>query len=81
LLISARTMSPGLKSTNLYGPVPTGLMLFGDSRDLAPMYGPNRCLGRIIPTVPTKGSAQNGAAFGNVTRTLCESTFSTLMSR
>ena len=55
-------------------------MLLGASRDFAPMYGANRCLGMIIPLVPTKGSAQNGVGLGNVTRTVCESILVTTMS-
>ncbi len=74
-------MSPGLKSRNLYGPVPTGLMLAGLSRDLAPMKSANRCLGRIMPTVPTSGSAQNGVGLAKTTRTVWLSTFSTFRSR
>ncbi len=34
----------------------------------------------IMPTVPTKGSAQYGVGFWNRTRTVWLSTFSTLMS-
>jgi hypothetical protein len=36
VLISPRTMSPGLKVDELYGPVPTGLRFVGASRDFAP---------------------------------------------
>ena len=70
-------MSPGLKSTNLYGPVPTGFRLAGASRDLAPIKSANRCFGIIMPRLPTKGSAQNGVGFGYVTSTVCESIFLT----
>jgi hypothetical protein len=42
-------MSPDLKSTNLYGPVPTGLLLAGFSRERAPMKGSKTCWGRIQP--------------------------------
>ena len=73
-------MSPGLKSTNLYGPVPIGLRLVGASRDFAPLKSANRCFGMIMPRTPTKASAQNGVGFGNSTRTVRSSTFSTLMS-
>src|SRR5262249_35180120 len=52
-------MSPGLKSTNLYGPVPTGLRLAGASRDFAPLNGSNRGLGVIIPPLPQDASAQD----------------------
>ncbi len=75
-----RTMSPGLKSANLYGPVPTGLRLLGASRDLPPANGPNRCLGISIPRVPTKASAQNGVGLLKITLTVCESIFSTVTS-
>ncbi len=34
--VRLRIRSPGLNSTNLYGPVPTGFRLPGASRDLAP---------------------------------------------
>ncbi len=37
-------MSPGLKSTNLYGPVPTGFRLVGASRDLAAGVRPEQVL-------------------------------------
>src|SRR5512137_776026 len=73
-------MSPGLKSTNLYGPVPTGFRLPGASRDLAPMYGTKTCFGMIIPSEAQKAVAQNGVAFGNATRMVCESTFVTVTS-
>ena len=63
-------MSPGLKSTNVYGPVPTGLRLVGASRDLAPAYGPNRCFGMIIPSAATNDVAQNGVGFLNETSTV-----------
>ena len=75
--MSPRTMSPGLKSTNLYGPVPTGLRLPGASRDLAPIYGPKTCFGMIMPSAATKAVAQKGVGFGKATRTVCESTFVT----
>src|SRR6185503_16530680 len=80
MLIWPRTMSPGVKSTNLYGPVPTGFRLFGASRDFAPLYGSNRCLGMIMPRVLTNGSAQNGDAFAYSTRTVYASIAWTLMS-
>jgi hypothetical protein len=54
--------------------------LAGASRDLAPMKGSKTCFGMIMPFVPTKGSAQNGVGLGKVTRTVCESTFTTWMS-
>ena len=41
--------------------------LAGASRDLAPLYGSNRCLGIIMPYAPTKASAQNGVGFLNST--------------
>jgi hypothetical protein len=63
-------MSPGLKSTNVYGPVPTGFRLVGASRDLAPAYGPKRCFGMIIPSAATKAVAQNGVGFLNDTSTV-----------
>ena len=56
-------MSPGLKSANRYGPVPTGLRLVGASRDLSPLYAWKRCFGMIMPRMPQKGSAQNGVGF------------------
>src|SRR6185503_1594105 len=80
MLIWPRSMSPGVKSTNLYGPVPTGLRLFGASRDFAPLYASNRCFGMIRPRVLTNGSAQNGDAFGYSTRTVYGSMADTLMS-
>ena len=74
-------MSPGLKSTNLYGPVPTGLMLVGciarlgaDER-LEHVLGQDHAVG-----APRTRSAQNGVGLLNVTRTVCESIFSTLTS-
>src|SRR3546814_6943391 len=36
-LILPRTRSPGLNSSNRYGPVPIGARFAGASRDLAPM--------------------------------------------
>src|SRR5688572_22746402 len=57
-------VSPGLKSTSLYGPVPTGFVLFGASRDLPPLYASKRCLGMIWPReAPQKASDQNGVGF------------------
>ena len=47
MFASPRTRSPGVNETNLYGPVPTGLRLAGASRDFAPMYAENTCLGII----------------------------------
>src|SRR6185436_12086984 len=73
-------MSPGLKSTNLYGPVPTGFRLLGASRDLAPLYGSKRCFGITMPRMPTNGSAQLGVGLANTTRTVWASTFSTVQS-
>src|SRR5215475_9215662 len=73
-------MSPGLKSTKRYAPVPTGLRLAGASRDLPPLKGSNRCLGMIMPRTPTKASAQNGVGLGKVTLTVWLSTLSTLRS-
>src|SRR4030095_14979846 len=73
-------MSPGLKSTNLYGPVPIGFRFAGASRDLAPIYGANTCFGMIMPSAATKAVAQNGVAFLNVTRIVCESTLTTVTS-
>src|SRR4249920_3543857 len=73
-------MSPGLKSTNLYGPVPTGFRLAGASRDFAPMYGANTCFGMIMPSAATKSVAQNGVGFENVTRIVSGSTFVTVAS-
>src|SRR3989442_3833763 len=69
-------MSPGLKSTNLYGPVPTGLRFAGASRDLAPLNGSNRCLGRLMPRKPQKPSAQNGVGFLNTSFTVWLSSLS-----
>src|SRR4051812_23374650 len=66
MLISPLTRSPGLKSAYLYGPVPTGLMLFGASRDLPPLYASNRCFGMIMPRLPQKASDQNGVGFWKV---------------
>src|SRR5262249_23257513 len=73
-------MSPGLKSTNLYAPVPTGFKLFGASRDLAPLKGSNTCFGRIMPRTPQNASAPHGAGLWKTTRIVWLSTFSTLMS-
>ena len=61
--------------------MPTGLTFAGFSRDFAPMNGSNTCLGRMLPPLPVKASAQNGVGLGYITRTVRESTFSTLMSR
>ena len=72
-----RTMSPGLKSANLYGPVPTGFRFVGASRDFAPLNGSKRCLGMIMPRVPQNASAQNGVGFLKTTFTACVSSFST----
>ena len=47
---------------------------------VAPMKPSNTCLGRIRPTTPVKGSAQNGVGLGNSTRTVWLSTLMTLMS-
>src|SRR5262245_15912602 len=77
---SPRTMSPGLKSTKRYGPVPTGLRLAGASRDLSPLYGANTCWGSTMPRTPTKASAQNGVGLVKWTLMVWLSTFSTLMS-
>src|SRR5688572_5974474 len=73
-------MSPGLNSTNLYGPVPTGLRFVGASRDLAPLKASNRCLGMTIPRTPQNASAQNGVGLVKLTRIVWLSTFSTLTS-
>ena len=56
-------MSPGLKSTNLYGPVPTGFRFAGASRDLPPLNASNRCFGMTMPRTPQNASAQNGVGF------------------
>src|SRR5215472_2402388 len=54
-------MSPGLKSRNLKGPVPTGLRFVGASRDLSPLKAWKRCLGMIGPVAaPQNAAAQNG---------------------
>src|SRR5919197_1872613 len=53
-------MSPGLKSTKRYGPVPTGRRLAGASRDLAPLNGSNTWRGMSMPRAPQNASAQNG---------------------
>ena len=76
-LISARTISPGLKSTTRYGPVPTGLKLEGASRDIEPWYGSKRWRGISIPALPQNGSAQNGVGFGKTTLTAWSCSFST----
>src|SRR6185436_3013651 len=39
---------------------PTGFRFAGASRDLAPLKLSNTCLGRIMPRLPQKASAQNG---------------------
>ena len=39
------TTSFGRKSTHRYGPVPTGFMLAGASRDFAPLNGSKTCFG------------------------------------
>ena len=44
---------------NLYGPVPTGFRFQGAARDLAPIYGANRCCG-MMQLLATKASAQKG---------------------
>src|SRR6266568_4177894 len=54
-------MSPGLKSRNLKGPVPTGLRFVGASRDLSPLKAWNRCLGMMGPVAaPQNAADQNG---------------------
>src|SRR5215467_12600098 len=54
-------MSPGLKSRNLKGPVPTGLRFVGASRDLSPLKAWKRCLGMTGPVAaPQNAAAQNG---------------------
>src|SRR6185436_2297495 len=60
-----------------YGPVPTGLRLLGASRERAPWYGANRCLG-IICSVAAR--CQIGVGLSNTTRTVCASTFSTALT-
>src|SRR5437867_7928970 len=75
-------MSPGLKSTNLYGPVPTGLRLVGASRDFAPVNASKRCLGMIWPVGPQNGADQNGIGCLNVILAVWLSSLSMdLMSR
>src|SRR5258705_9912533 len=75
-------MSPGLKSTNLYGPVPTGFVLAGASRDLSPLNAWKRCLGMIMPDGPQKPADQNGIGDLNESLTVWLSTLSiVLMSR
>jgi hypothetical protein len=76
-----RSMSPGLKSTKTYGPVPTGLRFAGASRDLAPLKSAKRCFGMMQPLPATKESAQKGVGFEKVMRTVCESILSTVRSR
>ncbi|MNL77118.1 hypothetical protein D3C87_2032240 [compost metagenome] len=60
--------------------MPTGFRFAGASRDLAPLYSPKWCFGRIWPVTPTKASAQNGVASLKITLTVRLSIFSTLMS-
>ena len=60
--------------------MPTGARFAGASRDLAPLYGSNRCLGMTMPRVPTKASAQNGVGFANSTRIVWSSTLTTFTS-
>ena len=62
LLASPRSESPGLKSTSLYGPVPTGFRLAGVSRDLAPMKGSNTCLGRMGRRCPPGSRPRRASA-------------------
>src|SRR3989442_902566 len=69
-------MSPGLKSTKRYGPVPTGLRFVGASRDLAPLNASKRCLGTIIPVGPQKGADQKGVAVLKTTLTVWLSSLS-----
>src|SRR5713101_10042853 len=73
-------MSPGLKSTKRYGPVPTGLRFAGASRDLAPLKASKRCLGMIMPRTPTNASAQNGVGLSKAILTVWLSIFWTFMS-
>src|SRR6185295_1961201 len=51
---------------------PTGLLLFGASRDLAPLYGSKMCRGMSIPVM-----SQNGVGCVKVTFTVWESRAST----
>src|SRR2546428_2821789 len=75
-------MSPGLKSAKRNGPVPTGLRLFGASRDLSPLYAWKRCLGMIIPDGPQKADDQKGVGDLNTSFTVWLSSLSILvMSR
>jgi len=55
------------------------LRFAGASRDFAPLNSPKTCFGIIMPTTPTKGSAQNGVGSLNTMRTVWSSTFSTLL--
>src|SRR5882672_9402788 len=71
-------MSPGLKSTNLYGPVPTGFRLVGASRDLSPLNAWKRCLGMIMPVGPQKDADQKGLGDLNVSFTVWLSILSIL---
>src|SRR2546428_14149599 len=73
-------MSPGLKSTNLYGPVPIGFRFVGASRDLAPGNASKGCFGITMPRTPQNGSAQKGVGLSNTTLIVWASIFSTLMS-
>src|SRR3712207_5890442 len=72
------TVSPGLKSTTLYGPVPTGLRLLGDCLAAAPLSFSKMCLGMMQPLVPTKGMNQPGVTSVKLIFTVRLSTFSTL---
>ena len=69
-------MSPSLKSTNLYGPVPTGLRLAGVTR-----LGADKVAEQMFRNQHAagadEGSAQNGVGFEYVTSTVCESIFLT----
>src|SRR5215210_1210195 len=72
------TVSHGLKSTTLYGPVPTGLRLFGDCLAAAPLSCAKTCFGMMQPLVPTKGMNQPGVTSLKAILTVRLSSFSTL---
>ena len=76
VLASPRTMSPGLKSTNLYGPVPTGFRLVGRIARLVADVG----LEQVLRDDHAVGADERGRprtawASRKVTRTVCESIF------
>ena len=56
--------------------MPTGLRLAGASRERAPLYDSNRCLGMIMPRKPQNASDQKGCGAVKTSFTVWLSSFS-----